>query len=339
MAAHNHYNLHLPLIVASILALLVPAVSAIPSKSLSSIVKELNEEGPYLGLITVYPPEENAFFSTNSFKPHPTHPYVDLSGRRFRAGKVEGKKVIYVRCGIGMVNAAAATQQMLDLFDVTGVVHFGIAGNANNSLSIGDVSIPRQLAQTGVWDWLNPNSTVPASDAAVLEIERYNVPEGGSNELGRIGYIAEEDPSNAQRTIWFNTSKHWLRLASNLQGVKLERCVNSSVCLSQQPKLFVGLKGSTSNIFIDNAAYREFLFQTFGISSVDMESAAVVKASMNTSVSNGFPVIVIRGLSDLAGAQRGENVIGLFGPLAAINTANVVNQFVKSLPPDTTAGN
>nr|GMC92638.1 bark storage protein A-like isoform X1 [Ipomoea batatas] len=124
-------------------------------------------------------------------------------------------------------------------------------------------------------------------------------------------------------------------LRSLLQGVKLERCVNSSVCLSQQPKLFVGLKGSTSNIFIDNAAYREFLFQTFGISSVDMESAAVVK----TSVSNGFPVIVIRGLSDLAGAQRGENVIGLFGPLAAINTANVVNQFVKSLPPDTTAGN
>ncbi|XP_019150903.1 PREDICTED: bark storage protein A-like isoform X2 [Ipomoea nil] len=279
MAAHNHYTLHLPLTLASILVLLFTAVSAIPNKSLRSIVKELNEEGPYLGLITVYPPEENAFFSTNSFKPHPTHPYVDLSGRRFRAGKVEGKKVIYVKCGIGMVNAAAATQQMLDLFDVTGVVHFGIAGNANGSLSIGDVTIPRQLVQTGLWDWLNPNSTLPASDAAVLEIERYNVPEGGSNRLGRIGYNTEQNPSNAQRTIWFNTSKHWLRLASNLPGVKLERCVNSSLCLSQQPKLLVGLKGSTSNIFIDNAAYREFLFQTFGISSVDMESAAVVEAN------------------------------------------------------------
>lgn len=55
--------------------------------------------------------------------------------------------------------------------------------------------------------------------------------------------------------------------------------MNSSLCLPQTPKLLVGLRGSTSNIFIDNAAYRKFLFQTFGISSVDMESAAVVMAS------------------------------------------------------------
>lgn len=146
------------------------------------------------------------------------------------------------------MNAAAATQQMLDLFDITGIVHFGIAGNANDSLSIGDVTIPRQLAQTGLWDWLvigilccdfdqhlfvfyvqtdllceqNPNST--PNDAAVLEIERYNVPEGGSNQLGRIGYSTEMlysksagNPNTVQRTLWFNTTKHWLQLASNLQ--------------------------------------------------------------------------------------------------------------------------
>lgn len=50
-------------------------------------------------------------------------------------------------------------------------------------------------------------------------------------------------------------------------------------------------------------------------------------------------MIVIRGLSDLAGAQRGKNVIDLFGPLAALNTANVVIQFVKSLPRDGNARN
>jgi len=52
------------------------------------------------------------------------------------------------------VNAAAATQQMLDLFDVKGIIHFGVSGNVNDSLSIGDVVIPKQFGHTGIWDWL-----------------------------------------------------------------------------------------------------------------------------------------------------------------------------------------
>lgn len=52
------------------------------------------------------------------------------------------------------VNAAAATQQMIDMFSVKGIVHFGIAGNINNSMSIGDVSIPKQITHTGLWEWL-----------------------------------------------------------------------------------------------------------------------------------------------------------------------------------------
>ena len=52
------------------------------------------------------------------------------------------------------MNAAAATQQIIDVFSVKGIVHFGIAGNINNSMSIGDVSIPKQITNAGLWDWL-----------------------------------------------------------------------------------------------------------------------------------------------------------------------------------------
>lgn len=48
-------------------------------KSLN-VIKELNRKGPYIGLITVFPPEEDAFFAISAFKPHPLHPFVDLSG-------------------------------------------------------------------------------------------------------------------------------------------------------------------------------------------------------------------------------------------------------------------
>lgn len=57
------------------------------------------------------------------------------------------------------MNAAATTQQMLDLFDIKGIIHFGISGNANSSMQIGDVTIPWQIAQTGLWDWLVNNSS------------------------------------------------------------------------------------------------------------------------------------------------------------------------------------
>ncbi|KAJ4720668.1 bark storage protein A-like [Melia azedarach] len=132
---------------------------------------------------------------------------------------------------------------MLDLFDITGIVHFGIAGNTNISLSIGD-------------------------------------------------------------------------------GMTLEQCVNSTLCLPEKPKVGLGLRGSTANIFVDSAAYSDFLFLTFNVSSVDMESSAVAM----TSLSNGFWVIVIRGLSDVAARQSGQNVVDKFGAL------NLAVKLITNIP-------
>lgn len=49
-------------------------------------------------------------------------------------------------------------------------------------------------------------------------------------------------------------------------------------CLKTKPKVVVGLKGSISNSFVDNAAYRNFLHDhdTFQVSTFDMESSALV---------------------------------------------------------------
>ncbi|KAH8501846.1 hypothetical protein H0E87_016571 [Populus deltoides] len=303
--------------------LLVVSVSAIPSKKINSLklIKQVNSKGPYIGLLTVFPPEENAFLGTADFKPNPEHPFVDLSGRRYRVGTIYGKKVIYVRCGIGMVNAAAVTQQMLDLFDVAGIVHFGISGNINNSMSIGDVSIPKQFANTGLWNWLNPKGTVDPDDVAQLEVGKYNVPKGdGVNLLGKLSYSTEQlfsvsrEPNDATTLFWAGVSQHWLKLASSLELVPSTKAQAS--CWAQ---------GLNRRHFVDNAAYRDFLYKAFGVSSADMESSA-------TCLSNGIPVIVIRGMSDLAGGQSGENAMDTYGSLAALNTAKAVLKFISKLP-------
>ena len=57
--------------------------------------------------------------------------------------------------------------------------------------------------------------------------------------------------------------------------MELLQCVNASLCLPEKPKLVVGLKAATANIFVDNAVYRDFLYDTFEVSSSDMESSAV----------------------------------------------------------------
>lgn len=44
-------------------------------------------------------------------------------------------------------------QILVDSFDIEGIVHYGIAGSANDSLSLGDVSVPSYVAFTGSWKW------------------------------------------------------------------------------------------------------------------------------------------------------------------------------------------
>jgi len=43
---------------------------------------------------------------------------------------------------------------------VKGVLHYGIAGNANPQLQIGDVTIPQYWAHTGLWNWQVGRNTV-----------------------------------------------------------------------------------------------------------------------------------------------------------------------------------
>uniref|UniRef100_A0A7N2LH57 BED-type domain-containing protein n=1 Tax=Quercus lobata TaxID=97700 RepID=A0A7N2LH57_QUELO len=200
-------------LVSFLFLVIVPAAFALPLKRLKSltVIKEVNREGPYLGLLTVSTSEDSAFFATGAFQPHKTHPIIDLSGRRFRVGKIHDKKVLYVRCGVGRVNAAAATQQMLDLFDVKGIIHFGVSGNVNDSLSIGDV-IAKQFGHTGIWDWLNLNGTSNLDHVAELNVASYNVPKGKGNLLGLVGYGEEEfysefgKPNIAQLLLWVQAS-------------------------------------------------------------------------------------------------------------------------------------
>nr|DAD17879.1 TPA_asm: hypothetical protein HUJ06_019342 [Nelumbo nucifera] len=105
---------------------------------------------------------------------------------------------------------------------------------------------------------------------------------------------------------------------------KLKQCVDETYCLPHTPKVVNGLRASTADIFVDNAAFREFLFKELEVSTVDEESAAVVMVA----TSNGVPSIVFRGVSDLAGGADQKVSSSLYS-LAAFNAFNVAVEFIE----------
>lgn len=64
---------------------------------------------------------------------------MERASLTFYEGKLNGLPVVVVRSGIGKVNAALCTQQLVDLFGIDAVINTGIAGSLNAKIDIGDI--------------------------------------------------------------------------------------------------------------------------------------------------------------------------------------------------------
>lgn len=88
------------------------------------------------------------------------------------------------------------------------------------------------------------------------------------------------------------------------------------------------LRGTSADIYLDNAAYRSFIYDKFNVTPVDMETASVALICLQQRV----PFIAFRALSDLAGGGSAEsNEASTFASLAADNSVTVVVEFIKEL--------
>ena len=56
-------------------------------------------------------------------------------------GTLSGTPVVVAQCDVGMVNAAAFTQMLIDRFDVAGIVNTGVAGSLDATIDIGDIVV------------------------------------------------------------------------------------------------------------------------------------------------------------------------------------------------------
>ncbi|KAL4319793.1 hypothetical protein GQ457_18G000920 [Hibiscus cannabinus] len=320
---------------------------SIPSSSLRKIDR-INREGPYVGIIVPNSFEMNPLLQSGNFAAHHNLPYFDFSGRRFRIGRLGTEKVIIVMTGLSMLNAGIATELLLSLFKVKGVLHYGIAGNANPQLQIGDVTIPQFWAHTGLWNWqrygdgpedelaLESNGDY-TRDIGYLRFSEFNNSTkcniSSENLLNNVWYQPEEIfpvdgvPEQRQHAFWVPVNSHYFAIAQRVEGLRLGACVNGT-CLPRPPMVVRVQRGVSSNTFVDNRAYRENLNSKFNATAIDMESAAVALVCHQQNM----PFIAFRSLSDLAGGGSAlSNEAATFAALAAQNAVDVLISFTSLL--------
>lgn len=71
----------------------------------------------------------------------------DIYELQFIQGKINGKDVVLVKCGVGKVNAARTTQILLNNFEIEYIINVGTAGSLNENIEIGDIVIGENLVQ------------------------------------------------------------------------------------------------------------------------------------------------------------------------------------------------
>ncbi len=175
---------------------------------------------------------------------------------RFLQGTIEEKKCVLIKSGIGKVNAARATQAMLDHFKVDYIINLGGAGSLNSLLDIGDIVIAKKVIQhdfditafghskgyiTGVGAFIESNPDLVEEFSSVLE----ETPE--KSYKIKLGIVATGDIFCTES--WM---KDKIRAKFNADVEDMECAAIAQVCyLSEKP--FIAIKSISNTLKGDNA--------------------------------------------------------------------------------------
>jgi len=220
-----------------------------------------------------------------------------IQGVVFTSGTVGGTRVVTARSGVGKVNAALAATLLADHFAPAAIIFSGTAGAVATDVSPSDVVIG-----TGV----------------------------GYHDFGSVtdeGFTrsATRDPSTGQRDpAFFPADPNLLAAARKAAGsVRLSR--GPLPDNSRDPRIHEGLI-VTGDAFMASPARRTELRRELNASALEMEGAAVAQVGKRF----GIPVLVIRSITDYAGANASQSYLR-FMDTAARNAAELALATVQSL--------
>lgn len=300
-------------------AMLLSACETLPPTGAAIDMSGKFDTVPRVAIATAYAPEIEALM-----------PFLQSgveyqeNGVSFWTGDMAGEEVILFATGISLVNAAMNTQLLIDHFNVEAIVVSGVAGGVDPDLSYADVTVASK------WGQYNEMVFMRETDPGVY------VPHPGLGPefepfmfMGPRGMPVSNaaDPNSSDRRFWYPVDEGLMEIAEvAAETAEMKACASEDVCLPRTPKIVFGGAGVTGSVFMDNAAFREYLFETFDAQVLEMETSAIG----TVAYANDVPYIAFRSLSDLAGGGGGENEYPIFEVLASENNAALVLAFLEA---------
>jgi len=205
----------------------------------------------------------------------------------FFTGKIEGKDVTLLRCGIGKVNAAVGCALLIQQFKPDFVVNTGSAGGLKADQKFGDAIISTGLVYHDV------------------DVTAFNYKPGQLPGQPQIFPVDEKYVIIAEKAV--DELKQEKILPADFDHCR--GLIGSGDVFMHEPQRIAGV----CKVFPDMAA-------------VEMEGAAIAHSCSLFSV----PALVIRALSDIAGAQSPMS-FNEFLPIASKHSAQIVMRIVKRI--------
>ncbi len=269
-------------------------------------------------LCAAYPPEIEALQQEFGVSAEKGFVRSEINGLVFWRGKYAGRDVVVFRTGVSLVNAAYQLQLALDKFPITHVLFAGVAGGIDPALHVGDVVVPERWAYHAEAAYLNEDGKggYVRPDYLKMKYENFGMMFPADVSVAREGEPAFRDlPAFPIDPDLLAAAR---RAAPKVPPMKK---AGRDITVS------VGGTGVAGPVFLDNAAYREWVFRVWQARCLDMESTALA----HVAYVNRKPILIVRGLSDLAGAQHGKNPIDANEAQVSQIAARVLRAIVDEL--------
>ena len=221
---------------------------------------------------------------------------ITVQGIRFTTGRLKDRRVVLTHSGMGKVNAALAAALLVEQFQPTHVLFTGIAGGLNPDLRPGDVVIGAKTAYHDYGEW--------------------------TLEGFRVGRTV--DPFTGKPNPLFFPADASLLAVAEKAALDLKLAPVKTTTGERTPRGRHG--GDRDGRCVASPAKKDALRKEFKADATEMEGAAVAQICWQRHV----PCLILRSLSDSAGAKAQDNVL-LFEKSAAQNAALLVTSIVGRL--------
>lgn len=211
----------------------------------------------------------------------------------FDTGELDGHPVVLAAAGMGKVNTGLVATLLADRFGCHTIIFTGVSGGLDPRLHIGDLVIADRVVQ---------------HDSGVIEDERLAPYQPGHvpfiNPTERFGYPVEPELID--------------RVRRRLEGFALPALPGAAGGTGTPARISYGTV-LTGDQYLHCESTRSRLHDEFGGLAIEMECGALAQVCEAFAI----PWLVIRALSDLAGADSGVD-FNLFVDEVAISSARVL---------------